>query len=334
MSADRHWWNDDLISAAQRVSHGQAAVGMVESGAPDGPGALVSLPCWLWREAAIDMGRKDVASDGGRLMMPVAVTWTDGPLVVVPAGQSVTAEYTYCGLGHCGSGVVELSTTENVREVTTHHDTATVPGSIVALSVPARRIHALLNQAIEDGATARWTMFEMLRPVVAKSVERARRRYAAEVSAYTGPLSNELIDSTAAEAAITHIMFGSDNHRGYADPMITKITNAGTRFARVDPARWVSTEMSRNSMDYLRSSIEGRCGGKVRSVAMDIGTRDLMEVDLAYRKRYPYDSLSLEMVQRALTIHEREAPSLVWSFHDEAAVEGDFVDTLLDRIAS
>lgn len=323
---DRHSGADALCERLARVLLGRGAETLLDAGLDEVDAAVFRLPSWSWADPLISVGRKALAADGGTLRMPVRISWSLGPVVVVPVGGRVKVSWEAHGLGRSGDGSVVLVTTPGHGDMSAE-DFAVLDGPIPSRSYgvvyPANRVRLELEELAADGKAAWWELLTDLEYFVRQEVGSAAARVAAEIN---GDGADFTLDPVMLESITTQMMFGSEEATGNAGKgrVIAMLERAlrPKEFSHVEPTRWVRTTLSREAEAAVRRRIgDPHVGRKIRSLMREIGPDGFADVAsfLAhYKERYPYDDdLGLERTTQALMMSA--APLLSISYLEEGS---------------
>ena len=127
--SDRHPSLVRICAHLDAMIAAQAAAGCGDP--PQSGGVMWAAPAFGWALAAIDVGRKDRAADGTRLLLPVRLTW-DTPVVFVPTGGEVAhLTWSTCAMGHQASGRTEVRVRENLPEPVVEYDDWGIPTRVL-----------------------------------------------------------------------------------------------------------------------------------------------------------------------------------------------------------
>lgn len=283
----RHPSLDGLCGLLDRMIVGRAAR-TVRDNLPAGRLAWVVVArTFDWLPAAIDVGRKDRAGDGGRYLMPHRLDWPGGP-VAVGHGNPDRWPYHRIGLGRDEPGAADTNDPRFFRPT-------------LACVNRAAAI-AELDRLADDAHQASWAARMSIEQAVTDAVHAAHTRVRAEISAsdtYAWPL----LDETKLAELADRMLLGTD---GDPDSRVGRMLErclAPRAFLRVDPLRYVTVTLRRDAEEEVRTAIgDPRVGRKVRQVARELGTSDVEEIVRAYRQVWPADKLAADRARRALDV--------------------------------
>lgn len=330
-AGDRHGFLAEWTSLLAQVQWGRAAAGLLDGPLPSRC-ALVALPMWSWHEPLADVGRKASARGGGKLLLPVRMVWSPGPLALVPAKTSLEASWSAEGLGLRISGHCTISATSGFHGALLAPDE---PSTVLVAGVQDRAsLRQALDDLVEQGRRATWEAVEKITPFAVRSVERAHRSMS--VSAL-GEDGGPLLSPTTLSKVVDSLTIGEEGPLETAPlgRIIESLLDPAAT-VRVDPQRFLMVALDRDAMAALRREVgDPHMGSKVRSVAREVGwsqgdaiaVRELLsgvprsdatrltvdaiiadyrskvdEIIDVYRERYPADQLGLRRTVRALTV--------------------------------
>ena len=291
----RHEWIDSLCQRLERMVLGDAASLLADESLDQGPFLSVLVaPIWVWRSSHIDIGRKDHRADGSRLLMPVRVTWSPSPVLIVTRGETTRLTWNLSGLGHSGEGHLELRLTDaGALQV--------VSGSGPDGSLP--RVTNRLEPLVQDGTAARWEALMSLEGYVERAVRRAVTIVTADIfEGQNGQgTPGAVLDETSCEQVRDRMLLGNDQGRAAVDRLLDRCMQPRV-FAAVDPLRYVTVDLQRTAEAEVRRDVQDpKVGRKVRTLRRQMPESTLDEFLAEYRRRHPGDALSWRRAQRALT---------------------------------
>lgn len=314
-TGQRHGWLDRWTGMLSRMLDGEAASALARTGHdPDGP--VVVLPSWLWTEPRATLGRKARAVDGGLLQFPVRVSWQDG-LVVAARPGTHTYRWSATGLGFDLSGTLELHTDGDrvvafgLRDVTNSGPGAIAEAEAEALSPlqldcePRLMPGDQLGSLVADGFAATWAAILELEGRVRDAVRRANISLSIDVSGdlHCAPL----LDDNGVQQLVDVLLFGEGDAAASDSPSVVRRIIAKCldplSFARVEPSRFVQSEINRDAVWAVRHKLgDPHSGSKIRRVARDLDTDDPELVLEEYRNRFPAEKMGLRRVSHALSV--------------------------------
>lgn len=309
-SAARHEWIDALCARLEKIIIGREASDLLAQ-APDralSPVALVTLPVWMWLPPRVDIGRKAVRADGREMLMPVRLTWSPGPLLVLAAGQSATMTWHMTGLGHSQFAEVTLRHDGHRIEVTD----GTLPAQLDLTGhlMGPGPLEVSLRELISRGRTARWDAIMSLEGYVEMAVTNAVTRVSADILDQDFVRGDFVLDRTALEQVRDTMLLGRVREtstgdllddKGAVHRIIERCMRPGV-FEKVDPLKYVVTDLYRQAEAEVRRHVDDPyIGRKIRRMQREMPGAPLTDVVAAYRQQYPGDDLSFKRAARALT---------------------------------
>ncbi|WP_375000185.1 hypothetical protein [Aeromicrobium sp. CTD01-1L150] len=290
-------WCDQL----ETIIRGRDAAQLLEAGGLPARGAIAQLDVWVWRLAAIDVGRKDLVPGGNeRLHMPVRVDHADGTVQVIGLGQKQDSTWTMSSLGHTGVGSIEVACSELVRSERT--DTSgddTPPSSVTYPPQSRQKISAELERIAEAGRLAEWQFRMNLEKFVDQCVHKAHRRVLADIFDEDVVA---LFDPIKLDQIRDRILFGDDENPGAVTRLIERCLRPSS-FAKVDPVRYISSSLRRDAEDAVRKEIgDPRIGRALRRLAETVQPDSIDELVEAYNELNPNARISTKRAHDAMTI--------------------------------
>lgn len=292
---DRHGWLAKFCPALARVRTGRDAGELLNGSLPDGEGAVVLLPMWRWDHAVIDVGRKALSYDGGRVLLPVRLDW-GGPLVrVLPPGTH-DLRWRAVGLGHTSTGAVRVEVSGYGYDAT-----QVPPESSLVRAGTVHRPADLLAELAEAGHETFFRLVtpdsgreesSLLVPYVNHEIERAHAhlaRQAAELAGRPVPGSEApppLMDDAGFDQVRDALLLGKPREEARTrsqaqtwdqrevSPLIQNLIISCTEhdFARVDPELYVRRAIHRDAADVVRRYLgDATDGPRIRRLALDLG---------------------------------------------------------------
>lgn len=316
---DRHASLEMLSAKLHAMIVGQAASELLEhpEQLPDEAGLWVA-PSWTWLFSRISVGRKDRASDGSRLRLPVRVEWSQGPVSLVPLGRRRRHSWTSVGLGHSGSGSLLVGATHELTCDQVQFDETGLPSRALLRQLSRHRLEAELKELTRLGSTARWETLLWLEPYVERALRLAHASVSTELSSQWGD-RRVLLDDTKLKTIADQMLLGDDRHPGKVSQLLERCL-APTTFRRVEPVKYIKESLRRDANAEIRRAIgDPRVGSRVRKVAQDLGTDDLDQIVEEFRRRYPYDRLARSRAEAALSVSPDPMASW-WGLYPEDEV--------------
>lgn len=299
--SDRHPTLETLCERLHAILVGQRAKELLaDIGALPEEAALWVAPSWAWLFSRVNVGRKDRASDGTRLRLPVRLDWSLGPIYLISDAETV-ATYSAVGLGHALAG--ELTVAASPYLLDTDADT-TATGVPTRVSVPVvgrTQIAAALRALVEEGRVARWKALEYLEPYAQNALLKAQASVAYEMAQSWGT-HRAVLDETKLETIRDQMLFGDDDHPGKVAQLLDRCLRPET-FHRVEPMKYIKESLRRDANTEIRRAIgDPHIGAKIRRVSRELNSRDIDAVVEEYRLRYPKDRLSRDRAAAALSV--------------------------------
>lgn len=309
-----------LCASLEKIAIGMDAQKVLDAGNIPDAVSLVVLPAWSWQHPVIDVGRKGIVA-GGRVMMPVRISWTSGSVVLVPAGSTHLFSYDLCGLGNTGSGTVTVSNKEATAGVlrgADHIDGQRLQSNVSALLGTRASVLHLLKKLVEEGKNEKWLLMERMDKWSESIFKTA-----------AGAVTNEIMGTPREEGALTSLtdthfieqlrqkfILGEDNDEDSACTRLIDRCLAAKTFAKVDPIKYITSSIRENAERAIRVAIDDpRTGRKVRTLSRELGITDITELCEAYRLFYPKERTGKKLIYRALnTMLESETIGLEAAF--------------------
>lgn len=292
--------SEQLCTLLDQMIWGRCAAGHVR---PRHPVRMHALPPTMWIRPARGVGGHKANRTG---TLPATVAWHHGALhaadpttkVSSSAGWSVDAAGTHL------DGTIDL--TEGHSESGRPAD-AMWPAHQAPV-VSAYEATRLIDEFIEAGELARWTMLAHLEQFANECVHQVSASICREI---TGIEDHEtavrLLDDQQLELVVTHVVYGAAGPDSRILRSLDRCLDpATTRY--VDPIRYLTTQIRRDLGDQIRVSIgDPQVGPRVRRVARSLGTgAGLEQIICRYNDLHPSDRVSTTRAIRALTV----SPSL------------------------
>lgn len=321
-AGERHEWNERLCEQLQKIAWGRLATAILATPIPRRNHAVVTLPTWAWAEPKANLGRKARAADGGLLLLPLQVTWSVDPLLLLQNGDSVTATWTAVGAGHSltGETLITASTSSGPAECLS---TSIVPTRIEADTLSRPKFLSLLHELAADGRNAYWEALSDLEAHLRWAFQRAHSAVSAELYPDN---QRPVLDPIAQETLQSKLLVGDDGDTTcVVSRLIDRCLTPG-KFRRVDPEKYVLTALVSASETAIRRMIaDPHIGRKVRRFVAqsEISYTTLDDLVDAYGDVHPQDHLSVKRATAALTANRR-VPRIV-SLTDQ--VERQLADT-------
>lgn len=295
-------WLTTACPLIERILHGRRAKVLRERVPEDG-GMLITLPMWLWMMPAPGaLGRK--SGD----FMPARITIDDDEAghscVLLVEDSEETATYRAKGLGREISGSIRIVESHDVR------DDSQSPGCVTLIPdlIACRRMtHAglidTLDSLIASGEDAWWKLLMELDHYVRISVNKSHWAVTAEIADSLGAGDNltGVLDPEGLEEVITGMTLGASSKKAPAMRVIDRLLEPH-RFERVDPQKYINTELSRTAGQRIRARIgDPHIGQRIRRLVAEMPEADDEEIIEAYRESSPGDELSADRFGKAMS---------------------------------
>ena len=334
-NGDRHGWIDRMCQALSRIARGSAAAALLAQ--RPGPSSVFVLPTWRWEVPGIDIGRKGRAQGGGHLLMPIRVTYSAGPVVLLPSGQVGAVSWTSAGLGTAASGRISLASTPGAATSPVAGDPdslAQIPTDLSGPILSASACVAALRAMVAVAHEARWDALMMLQQRTTDALWHAHYHVSAELN--PGPVSVPVLDPLEMELVRDEMVLGTQGDSTPVLRMVTKASGNPTAFAKVDPLRYFTVALRRDCEQAIRRRIgDPKIGPRVREHQRRTGITDHTELIASYRATHPGVPLGVQRTQDALSAAARvrmAGPRAgVSPLVDMPDIADQVVDTLSDR---
>lgn len=264
---------------------------------------LHALPPTMWIRPTRGVGGHKTTRTG---TLPATIAWRDGALRAadparvnpVAAGWSVDAAGIYL------DGAVDLA--EGHGEL--GRPTGSMWPTHRAPMLSAYEATRLLDEYIEHGELARWTMLSHLEQFAHECVHQVADSICREITGIEDhELTVRLLDDQQLDLVVTHVVYGSSGPDSRILRSLDRCLDPATT-RNVDPIRYLTSQIRRDLADQVRVAIgDPQVGPRVRRVARSLGTgAGLEQIISRYNDLHPSDRVSTTRVIRALTV----APSL------------------------
>lgn len=305
---DRHGWLDTWTSLMTRVIHGRAAQDHLDAGV-SGPAAVALYPVWAWTKARANVGRKDLSSDGGRLLLPIRVSWSSGPVFVVPEGQQSTATWHAEGLGIRENGQAVVTAQAGLLPAVAHLvQQPTPPQSVKVGVLPRREVVSELQGLADDGRVALWEAIKVMEPYVSRAVTRAHT-HLSSTRVEDRRATRPLLDETGLESVRDEMTLGTDGAISSAPLVrIIELSMDPASTVNADPQRYLMTAVNRDALKLVRRRVgDPEPGLRIRELARELGVQDPKALLEEYNRRHGYDRLGAKRLVQALTLSPADA---------------------------
>lgn len=328
-SGERHGWMSSWCDTLAMVIAGQDAQALLDSGLPRAAGVVV-LPSFTWQHSGIDMGRKDRARGGGRLLMPVRVVWSHGTVVLVEPGQSVEVSWEASGLGVNLEGSVTLTAAEPGWEVLSFLSANVPPEGTKVKILPADDLRTKLAAISSDGGDAWWHAITSLQTYVEMAVRNAHKYITRDTVPDKDkcPDTLTLLDEQALVSCADRLMLG-DPERPDEPSSVVRLLKRSLEpgaFSRVDPEMFTQRAIRRDAQLEVRRYVgDPPTGSKIRRTARDLGITSpenggAEQVLWEYQRRHPGDRMGLDRIRRAMQVRPVEIGSLIEDVESDRGV--------------
>lgn len=264
---------------------------------------LHALPPTMWIRPAQGVGGHKATLTG---TLPATIAWHHGALHAAnPATvRPVSAGWSVDAAGTQLDGTIDL--TEGHAEF--GRPTGTMWPTHRAPVLSAYEATRLLDEVIERGELARWTMLAHLEQFAHESVHQVAASICREITAIEEhETAVRLLDDQQLDLVVTDVLYGSAGPDSRILRSLDRCLDPETT-RNVDPIRYLTTQIRRDLGDQVRVAIgDPQVGPRVRRVARSLGTGVGLEQIIArYNDLHPSDRVSTSRAIRALTV----APSL------------------------
>lgn len=264
---------------------------------------LHALPPTMWIRPARGVGGHKAARTG---TLPATINWRNGTLHAAdPAtGHPVSAGWSVDAAGTHLAGAIDLA--EGLTDL--GRPTGTMWPAHRAPVLSAYQATRLLDEFIERGELARWTMLAHLERFAQECVHQVAASICREI---TGIEEHEtavrLLDDQQLDLVVTHVVYGSSGPDSRILRSLDRCLDPATTW-NVDPIRYLTTQIRRDLADQVRVAVgDPQVGPRVRRVARSLGIgAGLEQIISRYNDLHPSDRVSTTRAIRALTV----APSL------------------------
>jgi len=264
---------------------------------------LHALPPTMWIRPARGIGGHKTTRTGS---LPATIAWHHGALHAADptrktsssAGWSVDAAGTHL------EGAIDLA--EGHGEL--GRPSEAMWASHRAPVVSAYEATRMLDEFVEDGELARWSMLAHLERFAHESVHRVAASICREVTGIEDhEVAVQLLDDQQLDQVVTHVVYGTAGPDSRILRALDRCLDPATT-RNVDPIRYLTTQIRRDLADQIRVAIgDPQVGPRVRRVARALGTGAGLEAIISrYNDLHPSDRVSTTRAIRALTV----APSL------------------------
>lgn len=297
LTAHNRWLAAQACPMIQRILHGRRAAELIDQ-VPAGGGMLVTLPMWLWMmPAAGALGKK--SGD----VMPARVTFSGDSSCVLIAEDPADIGYRASGLGREASGTVRIEESFGLRDDSTAPETATtIPEEIVCRRLDADEITQRLREIEASGHEAWWSLLMEMETFVRKAVKRSHGAATRELHESLGVGKTGLLDPEGLEEVVNQVILEDSGRTSPAMKVIDRLLEPD-RFRKVDPQKYLSTELSRTAGQRLRARIgDPHIGQRIRSLMVQMPEATEDQLLDAYRTKRPEDSLGIGRLREALSV--------------------------------
>lgn len=297
---DRHGWLAEMCEHFSAMLAGRHAKAWLEGGFGPLPrwGAIATMPVWHWVDPGNAVGRKARSADGGRLLLPIRLKWTPGPLIVLGTGEQTTLDWMAIGVGHSGAGKTNVTVGPASQTKVSPPSGTNPPSQVHLSSMPASRLRSELELIVDRGQEATWHAIARLEPYVETACRTAAGALAKEIGG--DDAVTPLIDEVTFESIRDKMLFGDGDRDSSVDRLL-ELCLRPTSFRKVDPMLYIRTRLRQEASQHVQQVIgDPRIGPKVRRVFRQHGG-DLPEFLERYNELYPADHLAVNRASNALT---------------------------------
>lgn len=304
----RHGWMDRWCALLARILAAEAAERLLSADLPRTAG-LVVLPSFIWRQAGIDVGRKDRARDGGRLLMPIRTIWPGGPVALATRGAESVLAWEACGLGVRESGRSVLIAGAPSGSAADCSLDDSPPGVCIVPMMGRKDLVSCLERIRHLGREAEVSALLMVEDEVASEVRAAHRFIVldSQLSPDRDQTGLRLLDEEALSGLTNRMLLGEPGRRSAVQKMITKALQPDA-FAKVDPQKFARTILHRSAQLEIRNLVgDPPIGSKIRRIARDLQVSSperggAEKVLAACQQQYPGDKIGADRVLQALSL--------------------------------
>ena len=160
-----------------------------------------------------------------------------------------------------------------------------------------------LDSLIASGEDAWWKLLMELDHYVRISVNKSHWAVTAEIADSLGAGDNltGVLDPEGLEEVITGMTLGASSKKAPAMRVIDRLLEPH-RFERVDPQKYINTELSRTAGQRIRARIgDPHIGQRIRRLVAEMPEADDEEIIEAYRESSPGDELSADRFGKAMS---------------------------------
>lgn len=296
----RHPTVEHLCNLIGAIVHGRAAAQLLEDGVGEDE-RLIELPVWAWAPAKAHVGRKDLDTDGGRMLLPVRLSFNPGHLVLLGA-EEIEVAYTGSGLGNETYGVVSAHPDSPPGGWVDGHLQA--PDTWGPTVTGTEAVTSRLQHLLDAGQQAQWTMMEHLERRAARMIYRSVSSLRHERERL-GQGPEKLLDETSIEALRNRLVYGDPGSGPSTVQRLVERCTAVRTFASCDPEHYITISLRRDAKYEVQKALgDPHVGTKVRRLYEEMGTDTDIETELVpeYRRRYPADRLDAERARAALVM--------------------------------
>ncbi|GAA1486216.1 hypothetical protein GCM10009625_30200 [Brachybacterium fresconis] len=264
---------------------------------------LHALPPTMWIRPARGVGGHKANRTG---TLPATIAWRDGALRAADPARvdSVAAGWSVDAAGIHLDGAIDLA--EGHGEL--GRPTGAMWPTHRAPLLSAYEATRLLDEFIEHGELARWTMLTHLERFAHECVHHVADSICREITGVEDhEAAGRLLDDQQLDLVVTHVVYGSSGPDSRILRSLDRCLDPATT-RNVDPIRYLSTQIRRDLADQVRVAVgDPQVGPRVRRVARSLGIgAGLEQIISRYNDLHPSDRVSTTRAIRALTV----APSL------------------------
>jgi len=254
---------------------------------------IVPLPLWSELKPQIDVGIK--AQKNANLVLPARIEWSLPPLLLLRAGESVTAEWRITNMGHNLAGSLTVTEAGLSEPVPGQLDTE------ILFAFSPRDLKRKLAAIAKTGDTAKWEILQSFEEYTRSKLDEANRILAQELSEYHGQSIPGVLDDIALDSLLTQMLFG-EGDTSIVSRMVDKALQPDA-FKDFDPARYFTLNLKSRALGEVRRTVgDPHIGSKIRRLQKIIGAQNVETLVSAYNEQYPTANLGPKRAAAALTV--------------------------------
>lgn len=291
-------WLSGVCLSIQDVLYGREAQSILDSDEIPDSASLAALPMWLWM---VPEGQAMGAKSDSH--MPARINYDrESCLVIVKPDD--TTDWSAHGPGMNRSGTITIEASEGDRDdMTAPGNTVSLPESLACRTKDRDSLVSDLTGFVKRGEKAWWGLLMEIDGFVRRSVEKMHAAATRELFDTLGVGEAGFLDSVSIEEVVGDITLGEGDKPSKAMKVIEKLLEP-SRFDKVDPQRYMNSELTRTAGQQIRSRIgDTPIGSKIRRVISTLpdGTPEEHIIQV-YRDQHPKDKLGVERFRKALDV--------------------------------